>query len=130
MLSSSCLLSTVARLNQQVDNAIAVVTLDDDLAILGRATHATALLEILAQCLEVVATPNKASHNSGNTATLEPIEPHAKVLLRGGEGSDLLLLFGGILIVGVGGEHHAQSCLPIVLCHNAQKKVLLISTKI
>jgi hypothetical protein len=95
-----------------------VVTLDDNLAILGATTHTTTLLKVFAQRLEVGTRAYEATHNGSNTASLESVEPYLEILTLGGEGFSLGILRGGIVKVGVGGEDNTKTLLPIV-SHNS-----------
>ena len=58
----SRLLALISCVGEQVNNAVAVVALNDYLAILGCATHATLALEHTAQLRKVVVRADKTLH--------------------------------------------------------------------
>ena len=114
---STSLLTLVARLSKQVNNAVTVVTLDDNLTILGRATHSAALLKLLAQLGKIIATAHEATHYGSHATTLKSVEPNLEILPLRSEGLGLGLLGGVLCKVGICREYNAQSIFPVA-CHS------------
>ena len=106
----------VALLVEELDDLGLEVALDDDLAILGRATHAAARLEELGQRLEVVVGAHEAADDGRRLAsTVVLLYLHAQPLLLRGQGLCFGFLVGDVAVVGVGGVDYLKAAFPIVV---------------
>lgn len=114
----SRLFTTVAALGEDLHNAVAVVALDDDLPVLGRAAHAAPGFQQTCQLLQVGVAPDKSPDERHDLApALLAVEPHAQILLRRGQCHGPLGRAGVILKIGVGRVDHPEPRFPIVVCH-------------
>lgn len=106
----------VARGFQQVDDALAEVALDDNLALLGRASYATACLEPAGKGSEVVIGAYETTHQGYClSTTVGSLYADTQLLRRWREGGGVgvigLALIG---VVGIGGEYDSETVFPVV----------------
>ena len=91
--------------------------MDDDLAVFDAASYAAFAFEGFAEGVEVFFCADEFFYEGdGLAATAATFHLDVQLLLRGGQGfDDLLFVFVGVLVVGVGGVD--DSYLVFVLRH-------------
>ena len=108
----------ISLLAEHIRHFFPPIALNDDLALLRRAAHATLYLEHLAQRGEIVGRAPETGDERDHLPTPVPlIERDAKALLRLGEGFLLRHFVCFVLKVRVRRIHHAQTAFPIVILH-------------
>ena len=110
--------AAVAALGEYLDHTVAMVALNDDLPLLGRAADAAFGFQQTRQFLQIRIPPHEAFDQRHHLArALLAVEPHAQLLPRRGKRLRLRCFGRFIVEVGIGRIDHSEPRFPIVVRH-------------